>query len=141
MAEPAPAALVASPGEILAGNVRRARRGRDLSQEAVAERMALHGHGWVRATVSAVERGERRVTVAELLSLALVVGVVVPDLLDPMLFAEPGQAAALDLGVEILRPEVASAWLHGQLRLRLWRERGQRGWVLWREPGEEPGDG
>jgi hypothetical protein len=56
----------------------------DLEQEHVAKRMRDLGHStWVQQTVSDAERGRRNVTVPELLSLSLVLGAVVGDLLDP----------------------------------------------------------
>jgi hypothetical protein len=93
--------------EILASNLRRIRRRRfwdrrymvhdplgghddpahpadDLEQEHVAARMRDLGHQWVQQTVSEVERGRRRVTVTELVSLTLVLGASIGDMLDPL---------------------------------------------------------
>lgn len=63
----------------------------DLEQEHVAARMRDLGHRWVKQTVSEVERGNRRVTAAELVSLAVVLGAPIADLLDPR-----GRLLALD---------------------------------------------
>jgi len=63
----------------------------DLEQEHVALRMRDLGHNWVQQTVSEVERGRRRVTAAELLSLTIVLGATIGDLLDPR-----GRAVAVD---------------------------------------------
>jgi transcriptional regulator with XRE-family HTH domain len=57
--------------------------GEDLEQEHVAARMRDLGHSWVQQTVSEVERGRRRVTASELVSLTVVLGASVGDLLDP----------------------------------------------------------
>jgi transcriptional regulator with XRE-family HTH domain len=93
--------------EVLAENLRRVRRrrfwgrqllvhdplgghddpagpGDDYEQEHVAARMRDLGHNWVQQTVSEVERGRRRVTVTELLSLTLVLGASIGDLFDPI---------------------------------------------------------
>jgi transcriptional regulator with XRE-family HTH domain len=92
--------------EVLASNLRRVRRRRfwdrrytvydplgghddpaepadDLEQEHVAARMRDLGHNWVQQTVSEVERGRRRVTATELVSLTLVLGASIGDLFDP----------------------------------------------------------
>jgi transcriptional regulator with XRE-family HTH domain len=102
-----------TPDEVLAANLRMVRRRRfwdqrytldggdelsevaaeDLEQEHVAARMRDLGHRWVRQTVSEVERGNRRVTAAELLSLALVLGASIGHLLEPH-----GSRLALDPG-------------------------------------------
>lgn len=93
--------------EVLASNIRRVRRRRfwdrqymvydplgghddpagpaeDYEQEHVAARMRDLGHSWMQQTVSEVERGRRRVTATELLSLTLVLGASIGDLLDPI---------------------------------------------------------
>jgi len=93
--------------EILAGNLRMIRRRRyadrrytvhdplgghddptepteDLQQEHVAARMRDLGHNWVQQTVSEVEHGRRRVNVIELVSLTLVLGASIGDMLDPI---------------------------------------------------------
>lgn len=50
--------------------VRQERRARDWTQTFLAERMVTAGEpSWSRATVSEVERGNRNVTVDELVSL------------------------------------------------------------------------
>lgn len=113
-----------SVDEVLASNLRTVRRRRfwdrrylvdggdelseqaadDLEQEHVAARMRNLGHRWVQQTVSEVERGRRRVTAAELVSLVLAVGASIGDLLDPhgpRLSLDPGgrvQVTSADLG-------------------------------------------
>jgi len=69
--------------DVLAGNLRAFRLLRSLEQGEVATRMNRLGHEWRRATVSHAERGHRNVTVAELVSLTLVLDVTVAQLLDP----------------------------------------------------------
>jgi hypothetical protein len=64
----------------------------DLEQEHVAARMRDLGHNWVQQTVSEIERGRRRVSAAELVSLTVVLGASIGDLLDPR-----GALLAVDL--------------------------------------------
>jgi transcriptional regulator with XRE-family HTH domain len=79
--------------DVLAGNLRLYRMLHDGSKQAyvadrmeqdhVATRMRLLGHTtWSRVTVSEVERGLRNVTVPELVSLAVVLGATIEQLLD-----------------------------------------------------------
>jgi len=69
--------------DALADNIRAYRDLSRLEQADVAERMQKLGQSWRRVTVSEVERGRRNVTVVELLSLALLFGVTIGELLDP----------------------------------------------------------
>lgn len=62
--------------QILAENIRAARRERNLSQEELADLCALH-----RTYVGSVERAERNVTLGTLDALATALGFSVPDLL------------------------------------------------------------
>jgi transcriptional regulator with XRE-family HTH domain len=56
--------------DLLAANLRAARGAADLSQADVAERMrALGFRSWLSQTMSASERGKRRVTAEEILGL------------------------------------------------------------------------
>jgi transcriptional regulator with XRE-family HTH domain len=69
--------------ETLAGNLRAYRHLRSLSQADLARRMySLGMFPWRRVTVSEVERGQRNVTVAELLALAFVLDTTIEQLLD-----------------------------------------------------------
>jgi transcriptional regulator with XRE-family HTH domain len=56
--------------EVIAANVRRLRKGRGLSQEALAEECGYH-----RTYVGGIERGERNITIATLEALAGALGV------------------------------------------------------------------
>jgi transcriptional regulator with XRE-family HTH domain len=69
--------------DVLAGNLRAYRLLHGLQQVHVAERMGSLGHSWSRSTVAQVERGQRNVTVPEMVSLTLVIGVTAERLLDP----------------------------------------------------------
>jgi len=68
--------------ETVAGNVRAFRQLRSMDQADLARRMYSLSMSWSRVTVSEVERGERNVTVAELLKLALALGTTIEQLLD-----------------------------------------------------------
>ena len=68
---------------IVAANVRGLRAVACMNQQEIADRMKGMGHTtWSRATVSEIERGGRRVTVDEMVDLAVVFGVAPCDLLD-----------------------------------------------------------
>ena len=60
--------------EAVGRNIRTYRQLRDLDQDALARRLKRLAIPWRRVTVSEVERGERHVTVPELVGLALALG-------------------------------------------------------------------
>jgi transcriptional regulator with XRE-family HTH domain len=68
--------------ETVAGNVRAFRQLRGMDQADLARRMYSLSMSWSRVTVSEVERGQRNVTVAELLKLAFALGTTIEQLLD-----------------------------------------------------------
>ena len=73
-------------GDILAANLRAARAVARLHQETVAERMRKMGYSaWRYQTVGQAEHGKRRVTVEEIIALALAFGTTVPALMSPSL--------------------------------------------------------
>lgn len=84
--------------DVLAGNIRGVRALQGLSQDDVAARMVALGYDWHRATVSAVERGTRRVTAEELLGLALVFEMTIPALIG----VQPGNARPVQVGDLVL---------------------------------------
>jgi len=61
---------------VLGRTIRELRKGRGLSQEALAEKAGLH-----RTYVGSVERGERNVTLTSLTRIAKALGVRTADLL------------------------------------------------------------
>jgi hypothetical protein len=71
-----------TPSQTVAAQVRKL-RGDDLSQRGLGEKMRRYGHRWNDTIVSRVERGERDVSVDELVALALVLRVPLPRLLAP----------------------------------------------------------
>lgn len=68
--------------EAVGANVRTYRQLRGLDQDALARRLQAVGIPWRRVTVSEVERGERNVTVTELLWLALALETTIVELFD-----------------------------------------------------------
>lgn len=73
--------------ETFARNLRRARRLRDVTQEALA-----HEAGMPRAYVSRVERATINISIDNAATLALALGVPLRDLVDPNQFQVPGEA-------------------------------------------------
>lgn len=71
--EDSPAAVAQAK---IAANIRAERARSNLTQDTVADRMRQSGFSyWRQQTTGATERGERRVTAAELVVLAAVLGV------------------------------------------------------------------
>lgn len=113
------------PAEVLAANVRDYRQLRGLSQEQLAQKMAELGHPWTAGIVGFVERGDRNVTVDELVGLAFCLGFHPGKLLDPAgvlgLYggadvAGASQASGLDIGLAVpLSQAMAGAWLSCQV--------------------------
>jgi transcriptional regulator with XRE-family HTH domain len=70
-------------GLLISRNVVAARARLRLSQSSLAARMKALGYGWYPQTVSAAERGERRLTADEVLGLALALETSVGRLMMP----------------------------------------------------------
>jgi hypothetical protein len=68
---------------VLADNIAAERARRRLNQTALAAEMTGLGFGWIRQTVTEVEKGNRRVTAEEVLGLAVVLAVPVDVLIYP----------------------------------------------------------
>lgn len=64
--------------KVLAGNLRRLRRKRGVSQERLADRALLH-----RTYVGSVERAERNISIDNMEKLARALGVPIAELLTP----------------------------------------------------------
>jgi transcriptional regulator with XRE-family HTH domain len=70
--------------EVLARNARAYRSRKGIGQERLAARMRALGYtAFLRQTVSKVEKGERRLSAAEVLGLALALEVTMRQLLEP----------------------------------------------------------
>jgi transcriptional regulator with XRE-family HTH domain len=103
--------------DALADNLRAYRFLGRLEQQDVADRMRQLHHPWRRVTVSEVERGRRNVTVPELLTLALILGATVQELLDPRRVDQrdmPGQMY-LALNPDTIDMPISSEYLPGLL--------------------------
>jgi transcriptional regulator with XRE-family HTH domain len=75
---------MAAYDEVLARNARAYRSRKGIGQERLAARMRALGYtAFLRQTVSKVEKGERRLSVAEVLGLALCLEVTMRQLLEP----------------------------------------------------------
>ena len=113
------------PAEVLAANVRDYRQLRGLSQEQLAQKMTELGHPWTAGIVGFVERGDRNVTVDELVGVAFCLGFHPGKLLDPAgvlgLYggadvSGAAEATGLDIGLEVpLSQAMAGAWLSCQV--------------------------
>jgi transcriptional regulator with XRE-family HTH domain len=86
---------------------------RRLKQDDVAEKMRELRHPWTQATVSQVERGQRNLTVDELVGLSIVFGLSLNELLDPVP-VEGGPPPALDIGLPFaIPPDQVRRWSAG----------------------------
>lgn len=65
---------MATLGQVVGGRLRQLREAAGVRQEDVAAAARLYGLEWTRGTVTAIERGQRQITLPELTMLALVLG-------------------------------------------------------------------
>lgn len=90
--------------DALAANLRRLREGRTWTQAYLAEEMMAFGFNWSRLTVTEVEREtpsrRRKVTVPELVALAIIFDVGVPGLL----WGDASEDAPLDVAGDLSIP-------------------------------------
>jgi transcriptional regulator with XRE-family HTH domain len=100
--------------DVLATNVRNYRAIREMDQTELARRMKALGHGWDAGTVGFVERGDRNVTLSEVLALMLVFEKTFDELLDPT-GPDGSVKANVDIGFPDgpLAPGVVRDWLRG----------------------------
>jgi transcriptional regulator with XRE-family HTH domain len=109
--EPLPGSRFLS--DAVAEKVRGYRLLRRLKQDDVAEEMRKLRHPWTQATVSQVERGQRNLTVDELVGLSIVFGLSLNELLDPVPVGG-GPPPALDIGLPVpLPPDIVRRWSTG----------------------------
>jgi transcriptional regulator with XRE-family HTH domain len=86
------------PSSVLALNIRGYRILRDMTQDLLAAKMTVLGHGWSRSIVSAIESGRRGVTIDEVFGLAILFGVTIGRLLDPS-GPDGSRGVGLDVGL------------------------------------------
>jgi transcriptional regulator with XRE-family HTH domain len=99
--------------DAIAEKVRAYRLLRRLKQDDVAEEMRKLRHPWTQATVSQVERGQRNLTVDELVGLSIVFELTLNELLDPVPVGG-GPPPALDIGLPFaLPPDMVRRWSAG----------------------------
>jgi transcriptional regulator with XRE-family HTH domain len=114
--------MAITTAEALAANIRSRRALAERSQADLAKAMTLLGHRWNRATVAAVEGRARSVSVEELLSLALLFGAQIGELLDAgdddLEIGAPTPIPAM-LAREWVRSVTAIGWDGRQLVLHL----------------------
>jgi transcriptional regulator with XRE-family HTH domain len=109
--EPLPGSRFLS--DAIAEKVRGYRLLRRLKQDNVAEEMRKLRHPWTQATVSQVERGQRNLTVDELVGLSIVFRLSLNELLDPVP-VDGGPPPALDIGLPVpLPPDIVRRWSTG----------------------------
>lgn len=84
--------------DIVAANITAARARRRLSQKTVASRMEALGFGWRQQIVAAAEGGRRRITVSEMLGLALALETSIAALMMP---TEDDKRVALPAGQSV----------------------------------------
>lgn len=65
---------MATLGQVVGGRLRQLREAAGVRQEDVAAAARLYGLEWTRGTVTAIERGQRQITLPELTMLPLVLG-------------------------------------------------------------------
>jgi transcriptional regulator with XRE-family HTH domain len=84
-----------------------------MKQDDVAEKMRELRHPWTQATVSQVERGQRNLTVDELVGLSIVLELSLNELLDPVPVGG-GPPPALDVGLPVpIPPDIVRHWSAG----------------------------
>lgn len=117
--------------QVVAKNMKDRRLLAELSQADLAGRMTALGHAWSGSTVGDVETRDRNITVDEAGALALALGALIPELLDPAgvtgttdLRLDPGAGEAdegdLELG-RVLGASLARSWVWGRTRFAVTR--------------------
>jgi hypothetical protein len=94
----------------VAANLRAFRQARSLGTEELAERCAsASGRPFAAADLQAAEDGERGVEAGELVTLAIALGVAVPDLLSPTADEGPDTAVPVGPGIAVERADYVDA--------------------------------
>lgn len=135
---PRPAAQRGPTSAAVAANVRRVRKGRGLTVYELAEQLTLSGYAIAASAISKIERGERQVTVDDLVALSCTLGVPPSALLLPM-DDDPGHSIELTGGGTV-PADVAWDWLDGQRPRLRFPERDPEGARIFGELyGRPPG--
>ena len=125
--------------EVVGDHVRAFRQLRRMTQGGLAAGMRNLGHGtWSHTTVSTVERRVRSVSVDELASLAVLLRVPPPRLLDPFSLAPctGDWLSEIDFGGPATIPTgLVQFWLTGELTIGLDTSGGL--WFDWHTPAAE----
>ncbi len=120
---------------VLADRIRAFRQEHGWSQDALGAAMAREGFGWTRVKVDALENGRRRVTIPELVGLAVVFDVPVGELLvtaEPWVQVAPSTAITNVALLQVLqgtRPGELPHLEYRSPRTEVQLERLQRGLV------------
>jgi transcriptional regulator with XRE-family HTH domain len=93
-------------GEYVRATIRATRRGRNLTLDDLAKRLALRSHVLSKAVLSQIETGGRRVDVDDLVAIARELGLTPGDLLPDEERTPLTPRQALDLVVRASRGEV-----------------------------------
>lgn len=88
------------PSEFLRHRLPQLRDAVGWSQSELAERMCEHRQSWVRSTVAKIEAGTRQVTIDELVTLAVVLGVPLASLITPPMREEMQVTPAVSANTE-----------------------------------------
>ncbi|CAN5551944.1 hypothetical protein BH11ACT7_BH11ACT7_31200 [soil metagenome] len=91
-------------------NIRRIRTLRKMTGQDLIKRLGECGVKLLPSGLSDLEKGRRKLTVEELLALAIVLNTSVIDLLVP----EDGESLSVAEGVEPLQPSWLESWLQGE---------------------------
>lgn len=106
MTPPSRSVALGSPGNFVRQNIAALRRELKITGQDLADRTGAGPHGLGRSAISEIERGDRRVDVDDLVTIALALGVAPNRLLAP---TEPGTVrAGTDLS---LSPASYANWL------------------------------
>ncbi|MGW2126265.1 helix-turn-helix domain-containing protein [Streptomyces sp. NPDC001758] len=114
---PRPAAQRGPTSATVAANVRRVRKGRALTVYELADRLASGNHSIAASAISKIERGERQVTVDDLLALACALDVSPSALLLPL--DDSPETAVEITGRGTVPADVAWDWVDGRRPLAL----------------------
>ena len=123
--QPQPGSVFLS--DVVADKARAYRLLRRLEQADVAEGMVRLGHPWTQATVSQVERGQRNVTIDELMGLSMLFGIPLAKLTDPTPL-DGSDPPALDVGLPVpIPPRIVRQWANGAVSIFMESEAGPDG--------------